>query len=152
MITNNKIPICEYEFQMTDDDVFSRDNSIENELSGFIEACCWAVTIFDHSTKTTTVKMNLYDLYEKLGCTFNIDAKEYIPNEQYDKEDEWRDYVIANPSTLLEQLKVNDELHVYMFGNNRWKVVFKKMGGGEIVPTFFEERPGCYSRDLPKLG
>ena len=65
-------------------------------------------------------------IYEKVGKCWNTEHPNYIYNAQHQEQDKLRKTIIKNPIHLLDELKTGDQTHIYMFGDNSWKVVITK--------------------------
>lgn len=94
--------------------------SIENidDLFNYIGGDCWAIIV--KKNNHLWVKMNTYRLISLIGYT------DYIKNEEYVREDKWRDDILIDNNKLLEEIKNGNELHIYMFGSNGYKIIAKK--------------------------
>ena len=134
----NQIPLCDIPLTKSQLD-YHIGSSTSDMIEGLVLkvakklicADCWAITI--EKSNKTTVKMNSYELYEKVGRCWNTEHPNYIYNEQYEVEKIWRKSVIKKPSKLTDELKIGDQLHIYMFGENSWKIVItKKMASYDV--------------------
>ena len=135
-MSKEQIPLCT--IKMNDKEFshigFHDNMPFEDIIHQLVGADCWAVTVVKNSV--VTVKMNTYPLYEKIGFCFNEDNPKFIPNPQFLKEEKWRLTIIEKPSLLSELKNIGDNINIYMFGSESWKVRIIKTKDGHKYDGF----------------
>jgi hypothetical protein len=124
---SHKYPKMTHKF--TEKDMEEYEINIENEDIGkdYIGADCWGIAI-KRSNGTLEPKINTYALFDIIGRSFNVGM---IPNAQYDFEHQYRQKLINDFYTFLEdELNTGDSVYIYMFQKKCWRVTVTKHGNG----------------------
>lgn len=96
-------------------------------LSHLVGADCWGVYV-KHPDESITPLINIYALFNEIGRSFGLNCK---PTPQYMYECEVRNKIIQNPVSILNQLRPNDSLYIYLGGSIFRYAIFTKTGDGK---------------------
>lgn len=124
LIMANLLPVCPVfvaEAKYTLDELF--------ELVG---ADCWAFTTTKDGVQT--IHFNTYKHIDNLNGILNPKHPKYVVIPEYEEENVVRDQIIADSSYILKNEP--DEIEVYMFGDETWKVVATKTESGYDIKTW----------------
>lgn len=125
-------------------------------FESLVGADCWGIYIRRQNGELLSL-VNTYALYDKVGRCFNKANPKYIPNLQYEQEEEFRDKVIDNMDTLINMLRIGDTASIMMYGNGSWRIDCKKISNTRFqyraysTPQTIEEFRSRIHRNYPRL-